>query len=69
MSRDPRERYMLYVRGFRDGAYTTAMRHQDEPDYTEGYSDGITARHAALDEFCKRIGYVPTVLRLQDGEP
>ena len=39
------EKYMLYVRGFRDGAGTHAIRpdHEGHPSYDRGYQDGRDA--------------------------
>lgn len=58
-----RERYMLYVRGFRDGASVRAMRFPGLGAYDLGYADGRAARHAAVEAYAKQIGYEPTVLR------
>ncbi len=61
--RKPQERYMLYVRGFGDGAKCSAMRHESDLDYARGYSDGRSSRSMAVNDFCREIGYTPTVLR------
>jgi len=61
----PRERYMLYSRGFRDGAGIKAMNAECSglEDYDRGYADGCKARGAATTRFAKEIGYKPSILR------
>lgn len=61
----PHERYMLYCRGFRDGAGIKAMSDECKglDDYDRGYADGCKARSGAAARFAKKIGYKPTVLR------
>jgi len=59
------ERYMLYCRGFGDGAAVRAKRHIDIFDYDEGYDAGFKSRCEACAEFAKIIDYKPTILRSQ----
>jgi len=61
----PHERYMLFARGFRDGAGTKAMRkdHEGLGAYDRGYAAGQAAAHAAVAAYAKEIGYEPTILR------
>ena len=61
----PREKYMIYARGWRDGGACTAMRHPDIPEYCQGYEDGSKARNEAITAYCKEIGYEPQILRTQ----
>lgn len=64
----PHERYMLYTRGFREGAGVKSMAKECEGlgAYERGYDDGQRARNQASDAYAKEIGYVPTILRLQE---
>jgi len=59
----PAEAYQLYMRGFRDGASITAMKHSGMEPYERGYKDGMLARHAACSKFATEVGYVPGILR------
>jgi hypothetical protein len=63
----PQEKYMLYARGFRDGAGVRAMQHEGHPSYDEGYAAGRKAANKAIDAYCKKIGYKPDILRLADS--
>jgi hypothetical protein len=65
----PHERYMLYVRGFRDGAAVKAMAHSGLGAYDRGYADGRDARASAADAYAKEVGYEPTILRLATDSP
>jgi hypothetical protein len=62
-----REKYMLYARGFSDGAAFRAIRPECEghPSYDKGYKDGHDARNKAINAYCKEIDYTPTVIRAQ----
>lgn len=66
-----REKYMLYVRGFRDGAGVHAMRanHGGLEAYERGYADGIRARQEHVHRFCEELGYEPEILRTAGGTP
>ena len=59
------ERYMLYARGFRDGASTHAIKENllGLGAYDRGYSDGKAATSSAVAAYAKEIGYVPSILR------
>lgn len=64
----PHERYMLYASGFKDGA---GIRPIDSARaglgaYDRGYEDGVEARREAVGAYASEIGYVPSVLRVQD---
>lgn len=63
----PHERYMLYSRGFRDGAGGRPIDTEREGlgAYDRGYKDGHTARCKAMKDYAEEIGYEPTILRLQ----
>jgi hypothetical protein len=60
------EKYVLFMRGWRDGAGTHAMRkdHEDVQEYARGYQAGYDARVFAASSAAKRIKYKPRVLRL-----
>lgn len=58
-----REQYMLYSRGFMDGAGCRAYRHEGIEVYNRGYAEGQKARGEAVSAFCEEIGYKPTILR------
>lgn len=60
----PSEHYMLYVRGYTDGACGRSKRHADEPDYIIGYDDGTADREKRLREYAEFVGHKPTILRL-----
>lgn len=66
----PRERYMLYVSGFGDGAAYRSMRPNREGlgAYDRGYADGRAARGRAATAYAKEVGYVPGVLRSADTD-
>lgn len=61
----PRDKYMLYARGWRDGGACTSMKHPDIEVYSRGYEDGSKARNDAITAYCKEIGYEPQILRAQ----
>lgn len=65
----PHEMYMLYVRGFREGAATKAMDKNCEglEAYERGYDDGQRARNQASSDYAKEVGYNPTILRAADS--
>lgn len=67
----PRELYMLYAQGFRDGAGTKAMRatHTGIDAYARGYDEGRAAFSAATQNYADEIGYEPTVLRAATPAP
>lgn len=67
-SYNQREQYMLYSRGFSDGASMRAVRHPDVEPYERGYQDGRDARARAVHEFCESICYKPTILRTAGTE-
>lgn len=62
----PRERYVLYRRGFRAGAGIRPIESEAEgiEAYDRGYDDGVAALGKASARYAKRVGYVPEVLRL-----
>jgi hypothetical protein len=73
MSNEPRERFMSYYKGWRDGAgikskdalFTEGAARPDlKAEYERGYADGRRANGAASKRAAKRLGYTPTVLRL-----
>ena len=51
------ENYMLYSRGFRDGASTRGMRDECKGliAYDEGYEDGWKAKNKAINAYCKKL--------------
>lgn len=61
----PRERYMLFVRGFRDGCAVKAMRRDcvGLGAYDRGYAEGRASANVAVAAYAAEIGYEPTVLR------
>jgi hypothetical protein len=61
----PLEKYMLYSKGFSDGAAFRAMRPEckDHPVYDRGYKAGHDAHNKAVNAYCEKIGYTPTILR------
>ncbi len=59
-TRDNREKLMLFLRGFKDGAGMVAQRHPTEPAYVKGYEDGSEARAGACADFCEAIGHDPS---------
>jgi hypothetical protein len=63
----PRERFMLYSRGWMDGGSCHAMKHPEVEEYSRGYTDGSKSRNEAILSYCKEIGYNPQILRVQDG--
>lgn len=63
---NPRERYMLFARGYGDGACFKAMAHDGHCDYVAGYREGQLARGKAVRRFGDAIGYKPEILRLAD---
>ncbi len=60
-----RERYQLYVRGFRDGAAVKAMRddHIGLGAYDRGYGDGRRALVLAAATYAEEVEYEPSILR------
>ena len=54
----PRERLMLYRRGWKHAASGAARdpKTEKDPDYVQGYSDGVAARVAADKKALKRFG-------------
>jgi len=58
-TRDNREKLMLFLRGFKDGAAATAHRHPTELPYLKGYEEGSRARAGAVRIFCDEIGHDP----------
>jgi hypothetical protein len=65
------EKFMLYMRGWRDGAGQRAMReevHLTCPEYDTGYADGYEARQRASQRAAKRLKYKPSILRLAKGK-
>lgn len=65
----PHERYMLYSRGFKDGAGVKAMRKDCEGlgAYERGYDEGRRSLNQHVGAYAKEIGYIPTVLRTAEG--
>lgn len=62
------DRALLFRRGFGDGARASAMKHDSEPDYVEGYIEGRTEAQAAVDRFRIRHGLQPgTILRVRSA--
>lgn len=59
----PGERYMLFAKGFGDGAKCSAIKHEDQGDYMAGYIAGREARARDVQRFAEMIGYEPTILR------
>lgn len=73
----PGELFMSYMRGWFAGAGRKAIdpkfsEHKTRPDikaeYERGYRDGQAAGRAASAAASERIGYTPSVLRIQEGE-
>lgn len=64
--RTPQEKYMLWSRGFGNGASMRAIAFPNDPIYMDGYRAGREARSKAVDDYCKSIGYTPTVLRTSE---
>jgi hypothetical protein len=63
----PRTRYYHFLRGFRDGAAGIySIDDETSEDYKAGYDSASQALSRASDEFAARVGYVPTVLKVQD---
>jgi hypothetical protein len=62
----PRTRYYHFLRGFRDGAAGIYSIDEASEDYKAGYESASQALGHASDEFAARVGYVPTVLKVQD---
>ena len=65
--RTPRERQMLFVRGFGDGAKSSAKKHADDVDYCEGYDQGRQALTEAALAYCKEYN-LPLPSPLRAGE-
>ena len=66
----PRERYMLYVQGFGDGASIQAMKHPGAVSYERGYWDGLRARREAGGRFAESVGYRQAMVHLcESTEP
>jgi len=59
----PVEKYMLFRRGFRDGAAGHAKQHEGVIPYEAGYAIGRKANNEAITNYCQEIGYKPSVLR------
>lgn len=51
------EKYMLYVRGFGDGAKSVYPKFQDKESYMRGYNEGHTAKNIWVSKYCSEIGY------------
>lgn len=68
-NRDNREKLMLFMRGFKDGAGAIAHRHPTELAYLKGYEEGSRARAGAVRKFCDEIGHDPSqdILRCNTG--
>lgn len=72
--RRPAELFQCYMRGWRHGAAGTAMdpkftEHPDEgfvAEYNAGYLAGYELRKQAQAETAERLGYKPSVLRVQE---
>ncbi len=63
---DGRERRMMFMRGFGDGAKFSAKKWPDDPDYEDGWSKGYAARNAAERAFTAENDLPPpSILRLQ----
>jgi hypothetical protein len=58
-TRDNREKLMIFLRGFRDGAGASAYRHPTESAYLKGYEEGSKARAGAVKTFCEEIEHDP----------
>lgn len=72
----PGELFHCYMRGWRHGASTTGMdpkfTEHENPDFVREYNDGYKAGYLACKETQKaaaeRLGYEPSILRIQEGE-
>jgi hypothetical protein len=62
------EKFMLFMRGWKDGAGCHAIRHPDIQEYERGYQTGYGARAFAADAAAKRLRYKPSILRLAEGK-
>lgn len=62
----PEELFVLYMRGWKDGAYGVAMRKEYDtvPEYDKGYEVGYKAKHAAAKAAGKHLKHKPNILRL-----
>jgi hypothetical protein len=58
-TRDNREKLVLFLRGFRDGAGANAHQYTTELAYLKGYEEGSAARAAAVRTFCEEIEHDP----------
>jgi hypothetical protein len=69
-TRDNREKLMLFLRGFKDGAGAHAYRYPTELAYRKGYEEGSKARAAAVRTFCEEIEHDPSqcILRCTTGD-
>ena len=73
--RRPGELFQCYMRGWRHGAVGTAMDptftdHADMgfvAEYTAGYLSGYEIRKMTQAGAAQRLGYTPSVLRIQDA--
>ena len=73
--RRPAELFQCHMRGWQHGAVGTAMdpkftEHEDSQfsaEYNSGYRVGYELRKKTQTETAKRLGYTPSVLRIQDA--
>jgi hypothetical protein len=54
-TRDNREKLILFLRGFKDGAGSHIHQYTTELAYLKGYEEGSAARAAAVRKFCEEI--------------
>jgi hypothetical protein len=74
-NRRPAELFQCYMRGWRHGSGGGAMdpkftEHGDEDfvaEYSAGYLAGYELRKKTQTETAERLGYKPSILRIQDG--
>lgn len=66
----PADRRLLFRRGFGDGAKCSAIKHENEPDYMEGWETGRVAYNRAAHDFREKYGLPePLILRAQTPTP
>ena len=62
-----KERSMLFVRGFGDGAKGSAYKHPDQPDYMAGWKKGAAKLTIATIRYENANGLVVDHSPLRDG--
>lgn len=60
-----KKRYETYLRGFGEGA-SNRKKSREDTDYLQGYEDGHSTRDAMSDMYADKIGYKPSILKVQD---